>query len=98
VSADRKRLRAENRLVCALTSSAHRVIVQLSVLAASNALCSRPPSSWSRSTGSFENTERTWRDPKVIKRLLTTPATWAVVGLSANTRAAYGTASICATG
>ena len=29
---------------------------------------------------------RTWRDPEVIKRLLTTPATWAVVGLSANTR------------
>lgn len=28
---------------------------------------------------------RTWRDPEVIKRLLTTPATWAVVGLSANT-------------
>jgi predicted CoA-binding protein len=34
---------------------------------------------------------RTWRDPEVIKRLLTTPATWAVVGLSANTkRTAYG--------
>jgi uncharacterized protein len=34
---------------------------------------------------------RIWRDPEVIKRLLTTPATWAVVGLSANTRrAAYG--------
>jgi uncharacterized protein len=33
---------------------------------------------------------RTWRDPEVIKRLLTTPATWAVVGLSANTeRTAY---------
>jgi hypothetical protein len=33
---------------------------------------------------------RTWRDPEVIKRLLTRPATWAVVGLSANTkRAAY---------
>jgi predicted CoA-binding protein len=33
---------------------------------------------------------RTWRDPDVIKRLLTTPATWAVVGLSANTkRTAY---------
>lgn len=32
----------------------------------------------------------TWRDPEVIKRLLTTPATWAVVGLSANTeRTAY---------
>ena len=32
----------------------------------------------------------TWRDPSVIKRLLTTPATWAVVGLSANTnRTAY---------
>jgi uncharacterized protein len=32
----------------------------------------------------------TWRDPDVIKRLLTTPATWAVVGLSANTeRTAY---------
>ena len=29
---------------------------------------------------------RTWRDPEVIKRLLTTPATWDVVGLSANTR------------
>jgi predicted CoA-binding protein len=34
---------------------------------------------------------RTWRDPEVIKRLLTTPATWAVVGLSGNTkRTAYG--------
>ena len=33
---------------------------------------------------------KTWRDPEVIKRLLTTPATWAVVGLSANTeRTAY---------
>jgi uncharacterized protein len=33
---------------------------------------------------------RMWRDPEVIKRLLTTPATWAVVGLSANTkRTAY---------
>ena len=33
---------------------------------------------------------RTWRDPEVIKRLLTTPATWAVIGLSANTeRTAY---------
>jgi uncharacterized protein len=33
---------------------------------------------------------RTWRDPQVINRLLTTPATWAVVGLSANTeRTAY---------
>ncbi|HKH56409.1 MAG TPA: CoA-binding protein [Propionibacteriaceae bacterium] len=33
---------------------------------------------------------RTWRDPEVITRLLTTPATWAVVGLSANTeRTAY---------
>ena len=33
----------------------------------------------------------TWQDPEVIKRLLTTPATWAVVGLSANTeRTAYG--------
>ena len=32
----------------------------------------------------------TWRDPEVIKRLLTTPATWAVIGLSANTeRTAY---------
>lgn len=32
----------------------------------------------------------TWRDPKVIKQLLTTPATWAVVGLSANDkRTAY---------
>ena len=32
----------------------------------------------------------TWRDPRVIDRLLTTPATWAVVGLSANTeRTAY---------
>jgi hypothetical protein len=31
-----------------------------------------------------------WRDPQVIKKLLTTPATWAVVGLSANTeRTAY---------
>jgi uncharacterized protein len=33
---------------------------------------------------------KTWRDPEVIKRLLTTPATWAVIGLSANTeRTAY---------
>ena len=33
---------------------------------------------------------RTWRNPEVIKRLLTTPATWAVVGLSANaSRTAY---------
>ena len=33
----------------------------------------------------------TWRDPEVIKQLMTTPATWAVVGLSANTkRTAYG--------
>jgi uncharacterized protein len=33
---------------------------------------------------------RTWRNPEVITRLLTTPATWAVVGLSANTkRTAY---------
>src|SRR5215213_2559881 len=33
---------------------------------------------------------RTWRDPEVIKRLLTTPAIWAVIGLSANTeRTAY---------
>ena len=33
---------------------------------------------------------RTWRDPEVIQRLLTMPATWAVVGLSANTkRTAY---------
>ena len=32
----------------------------------------------------------TWRDPEVIRRLLTNPATWAVVGLSANTeRTAY---------
>jgi uncharacterized protein len=32
----------------------------------------------------------TWRDPDVIRQLLTTPATWAVVGLSANTeRTAY---------
>jgi uncharacterized protein len=32
----------------------------------------------------------TWQDPDVIRRLLTTPATWAVVGLSANTeRTAY---------
>jgi predicted CoA-binding protein len=31
-----------------------------------------------------------WRDPQVIRKLLTTPATWAVVGLSANTeRTAY---------
>jgi predicted CoA-binding protein len=30
-------------------------------------------------------------DPAVVRRLLTTPATWAVVGLSANTgRTAYG--------
>ncbi|MFL6043986.1 MAG: CoA-binding protein [Propionibacteriaceae bacterium] len=35
----------------------------------------------------------TWRDPKVIKQLLTTPATWAVVGLSANDkRTAYSIA------
>jgi uncharacterized protein len=34
---------------------------------------------------------RTWRDPEVIKQVLTTPATCAVVGLSANTkRTAYG--------
>jgi uncharacterized protein len=33
---------------------------------------------------------RTWRDREVINRLLTTPATWAVIGLSANTeRTAY---------
>jgi predicted CoA-binding protein len=33
---------------------------------------------------------KTWRYPEVIERLLTTPATWAVVGLSANTqRTAY---------
>jgi uncharacterized protein len=33
---------------------------------------------------------KTWRDPDLIQRLLTTPATWAVVGLSANTeRTAY---------
>lgn len=32
-------------------------------------------------------------DPQVIRRLLTTPATWAVVGLSTNaTRTAYGVA------
>jgi hypothetical protein len=32
----------------------------------------------------------TWRDPDVIRQLLTTPATWAVAGLSANTeRTAY---------
>jgi uncharacterized protein len=32
----------------------------------------------------------TWRDREVIKQLLTTPATWAVVGLSANDkRTAY---------
>src|SRR5665811_1197959 len=32
-------------------------------------------------------------DPAVIRRLLTTPATWAVVGLSTNvTRTAYGVA------
>jgi uncharacterized protein len=31
-----------------------------------------------------------WEDPDVIRRLLTTPARWAVVGLSANTeRTAY---------
>jgi uncharacterized protein len=31
-----------------------------------------------------------WRDPDVIRRLLTTPATWAVVGLSTNrARTAY---------
>ncbi len=33
---------------------------------------------------------KTWRDPDLIQRLLTTPATWAVVGLSTNTeRTAY---------
>lgn len=33
-------------------------------------------------------------DPDVVRRLLTTPATWAVVGLSANTgRTAYGVSS-----
>jgi predicted CoA-binding protein len=33
-------------------------------------------------------------DPEVVRRLLTTPATWAVVGLSANTgRTAYGVSS-----
>jgi uncharacterized protein len=36
------------------------------------------------------STVKTWRDPDLIQRLLTTPATWAVVGLSANTeRTAY---------
>ena len=29
---------------------------------------------------------KTWQDPAVIKRLLTRPATWAVLGLSANTK------------
>ncbi|HLR94358.1 MAG TPA: CoA-binding protein [Jiangellaceae bacterium] len=34
---------------------------------------------------------RTWQDDDTIYSLLTTPATWAVVGLSANTaRTAYG--------
>ena len=30
------------------------------------------------------SSEPSWRDPKLIRRLLSTPATWAVVGLSAN--------------
>ncbi len=30
-------------------------------------------------------TDADWREPAVIRRLLTTPATWAVVGLSNNT-------------
>lgn len=39
-------------------------------------------------TGSLGN------DPALVRRLLTTPATWAVVGLSANTfRTAYGVCS-----
>ncbi|HEU4540856.1 MAG TPA: CoA-binding protein [Jiangellaceae bacterium] len=38
-------------------------------------------------------TDADWRDPAVIRRLLTTPATWAVVGLSNNTaRTAHGIA------
>lgn len=42
-------------------------------------------------TGSLGGVE--FRDPGVIERLLTTPATWAVVGLSNNrSRAAYGVA------
>ena len=37
-------------------------------------------------------------DPDVVRRLLTTPATWAVVGLSANTsRTAYGVSGWVAT-
>lgn len=36
-----------------------------------------------------------WRDPQVIRRLLTTPATWAVMGLSTNTaRTAYRIAGL----
>jgi len=52
--------------------------------------------SWPPVSGALTGSTRicavtTWRDPGVIKRLLTTPATWAVVGLSANTeRTAYG--------
>lgn len=35
-----------------------------------------------------------WRSPDVVRRLLATPATWAVVGLSANTgRTAYSIAN-----
>ena len=38
-------------------------------------------------------TDAGWREPAVIRRLLTTPATWAVVGLSNNTaRTAHGIA------
>ena len=38
--------------------------------------------------------QRHRNDPDVVRRLLTTPARWAVVGLSANTRrTAYGIAS-----
>jgi predicted CoA-binding protein len=52
--------------------------------------------SWPPVSGTLAGSTRicavtTWKDPDVIKRLLTTPATWAVVGLSGNTeRTAYG--------
>jgi uncharacterized protein len=46
-------------------------------------------------TGSgTSTTSRHRNDPEVVRRLLTTPGRWAVVGLSANTRrVAYGIAS-----
>jgi hypothetical protein len=36
-------------------------------------------------TCDLPTTDADWREPAVIRRLLTTPATWAVVGLSNNT-------------